>query len=64
MQCAVGLICVLQTDELMKITQNTKRETVTMQVVVQTLGVRRIIYSSKTNMRRRKENVIRTTKLT
>ena len=64
MQSAVGLICVLQTAELMKITQNTKRETVTMQVVVQTLGVRRIIYSSKTNMRRRKENVIRTTKLT
>ena len=47
----------------MKKTQNTERETIAMLVVVQNLGVRRIIPTSENIMGRRRENVMRTIKL-
>ena len=47
----------------MKTTQNTERETIAMLVVVQNLGVRRIIPTSENIMGRRRENVMGTIKL-
>ena len=47
----------------MKITQNTERETVAMLIVVQNLGVIRIIPTSQSIMGRRRENMMRTIKL-
>ena len=48
----------------MKVTQNTERETVAMLVLVQNLGVRRIIPTSDNITGRGRENVMRTIKLT
>ena len=49
--------------EWMKITQNTERETIAMLIVVQNLGVRKIILTSDNITRRRRGNVMWTIKL-